>query len=90
MQVDIEFYVEDDGKDRDYAAQLRATMYERRGKDESAVGKATAASIQTIEATCLPILRMEPLSKALNTQVIRKPWWKRVSRWRERGLDTTT
>lgn len=58
VQIDAESYIDDNGSDQDFTKKIRKGMY-RIFDDENEVTIAINGSVQIIESTCLPVLRLE-------------------------------
>ena len=61
VQVDVDSYLDDDGQDQEFSKKIRRGMYDVKARqgETNELSDAIAGSVATIEAICLPALRLE-------------------------------
>jgi hypothetical protein len=60
VQVDVDSYIDDEGRDQNFSKKIRRGMYDITPIEEGEVNEVTDAiekACETIEAICLPVLR---------------------------------
>lgn len=61
VQVDVDSYLDDNGQDQDFTKKIRRGMYDVKARqgETNELSDAIAGAVATIEAICLPALRLE-------------------------------